>query len=275
MGLNEKQGRKAIGLLLYVAFMSISGGVFYTYVNEPSQKDVNTTSVGINSLSVCDNGRYNGSKDRSVFPNELITVFSILLPLIPVVVFKHEGQKWNSDKTSAIVSHIIGQSSSFGTSEMAKYVVTSDPNGEFWNKCNLSIGEKECNSLYQTYNKTKLTDLCDGNYNDLYGDLHSSPNEHLVMLGAASAAFVYALWMEIFKNNINVPFSIKLGITACFISLLTFILVDQYLKHLNTLSEIFLSFVYGCMIQVFIQFMLLKKRDGRATPPPPAVTTEQ
>ena len=68
----------------------------------------------------------------------LIITASILLPASPLLL--NSKTVFNEGKQNALVAHILGQSASFGSTEMARHFLVA-PNWQFFSHCNLTLSE--------------------------------------------------------------------------------------------------------------------------------------
>jgi len=90
----------------------------------------------------------------SSFQAQAVTLFlSTVLPLLPLAL--NSKTNWNSDKTEAVISHLIGQSATFGTTEFIRhFAIVPDPT--FFERCNLSLND----CLAKSTQVLRLDKLC-------------------------------------------------------------------------------------------------------------------
>lgn len=141
---------------------------------------------------------------------ELTVVVSVVLPIVPILV--NSKSDLSDIKIETLKSHFLGQSSSFGLSEIARHF-TVFPEASFFTKCNLSAVECRHKQMYAS-NLTLLApddashSLCHvgGNQtvgNELFNSLHHFPTSTGTLIGAGIVSFIASLmyWQRINKNN--------------------------------------------------------------------------
>ena len=111
----------------------------------------------------------------SSFQAQAVTLFlSTVLPLLPLAL--NSKTNWNSDKTEAVISHLIGQSATFGTTEFIRhFAIVPDPT--FFERCNLSLND----CLAKSTQVLRLDKLCPTAF-------FSLKNNQSIVAAAASAA---------------------------------------------------------------------------------------
>ena len=111
----------------------------------------------------------------SSFQAQAVTLFlSTVLPLLPLAL--NSKTNWNSDKTEAVISHLIGQSATFGTTEFIRhFAIVPDPT--FFERCNLSLND----CLAKSTQVLRLDKLCPTAF-------FSLKNNHSIVAAAAGAA---------------------------------------------------------------------------------------
>ena len=142
---------------------------------------------------------------------ETAIFIALAAPLVPFAL--DPLRKWNDVKTQAVGAHLLGQSSSFGISEVLRYVGYW-PNDLFFDRCNLTESEcleKSLQTLYlmaptkrrrpedsssssSTTTTTTTTNqtLCsrpNARGKDIYDSLHTFPNYAGSMLGSGLISF--------------------------------------------------------------------------------------
>jgi RsiW-degrading membrane proteinase PrsW (M82 family) len=111
----------------------------------------------------------------SSFQAQAVTLFlSTVLPLLPLAL--NSKTNWNSDKTEAVISHLIGQSATFGTTEFIRHFAIV-PNPTFFERCNLSLND----CLAKSTQVLRLDKLCPTAF-------FSLKNNQSIVAAAASAA---------------------------------------------------------------------------------------
>jgi RsiW-degrading membrane proteinase PrsW (M82 family) len=173
----------------------------------------------------------------------LIITASILLPASPLLL--NSKTVFNEGKQNALVAHILGQSASFGSTEMARHFLVA-PNWQFFSHCNLSLAECQRmppgeylltaavamtatattytasaaaapkddnddndNSTTTTADLPRAEVLCPrptvGPFKDLYDSLHSLPDFCSALIGSSTIIFVSNLWFWDLSNKSNKP----------------------------------------------------------------------
>lgn len=174
------------------------------------------------------------------------------------------------------VSHVLGQSSAYGTTELSRFVNfinletnTTDVDAielaKVINAISVLNVEGYCNVTSEkcemvAKNKTmQISEIC--NLNDdsdyLFNSLFfSSFNEICVMLGACFVAF--AINFYILSKETKIWFMAKIFVLFLFLTLLVYLLNKQRKKYEMTLTHIFYSFCFGCILQACIYFFVKK-----------------
>ena len=217
-------------------------------------------------------------------------LFAVLLPLFPVLAQNpHPLQSLTREQQNFLTTHLIGQTSSFGSAELGRFFLV-EPGPLFFSKCGLD--REECvqreltlvNLLlpHNTQQPEEGTDdaksLCKKSDNttleDLYQNLHAMPDVRATMMGAASVIFVASLVFTLrddekehsaavkrrhFKKQH--PFT-KLVLIIAFLIFVSWFLVDRYKQLENSGAHLLLSFLLGVILQAFVNtFYQLKRRD--------------
>ena len=266
MSLTGKDVVKQSPLLGFVCVMIILG----IFVNQfPNSQD---QFVTVGKDVSCKNDATNQTKDGIV--NEYVsTVLVFLLPLFPLL-----SPPFNKQKMQTAIGHLIGQTGSFGSSEVARHFIVS-PQTTFLNKCNIT--QQECKTLENTTlllrsNSSTTTSLCQNSdlpFSDIFNSLHGSPHVPSVMFGASMLAFIIAVKYRHQKQGgeekekkspvFNYIFKAIL-FTSCFV-IVTFIVVDMYLKTSNFPSQIVASIVYGMFLQAMVYGFFKQGKEGNVT----------
>lgn len=200
---------------------------------------------------------------------ELTIATSVLLPIVPILL-NYRGQ--DDFKIEILKSHILGQSSSFGISEIARHFATF-PESNFFKKCNLTFFD--CKEKIRHSNLSLLSDdenlsFCNTNATnklDLMYSLHHFPASSGTLVGAAIASFIATLvyWHHMHKNNKslyhNAPYKKYCLFTCIAIIVLVFLMYCIYLyKTCNTVE--FYAVFSGAFLQVLIIVALLRQNDA-------------
>lgn len=239
----------------------ISLGIFVNQFPN-SQDQFVTVGKDVN----CKNSINQSARDGIV--NEHVsTVFVFLLPLFPLLSPPFEKQKLHT-----AIGHLIGQTGSFGSSEVARHFIVS-PQATFLDKCNITWGE--CKTLENTtlllQSHTSNTSLCNNShlpFSDIFNSLHGSPHVPSVMFGASMLAFIIAVKNRHPKREEKENKSTLLNyffksilFASCFV-IVTFIVVDMYLKTSNFPSQIVASIVYGIFLQAMVYGFFKQGKEG-------------
>ena len=156
-------------------------------------------------------------------PKPVVAFITLVLPLLPILapsilpggpgsgrnLLRHyeEGQTWK-----LIVCHAVGQSGSFSTSELARFLIVK-PNLQFFDDCKLS--SQDCNQIAKEDRSVKLLKLigreteeeeeeeepakdvlCKNStstYFELRENLHGFPDVASALVGAATASFFLSI----------------------------------------------------------------------------------
>jgi hypothetical protein len=198
---------------------------------------------------------------------KVILVLATILPIFPLV-----GKKWNDDKMNALVSHALGQGTSFGSSEFIRHFLIH-PDQTFMKKCNLSVERCEANtprimsliSLPSTAAASNLSfsskpilcpDPTETSLANLVSSLHGLPDLLSCLVGASVVLFIVNM-IKTKKENRNIW--TKFGLVLMFLIYIicaTFYRLQQW-KH--TFGEIVLSFLYGFGVQILISVLFQMK----------------
>ena len=203
---------------------------------------------------------------------QIVTLFfSSIAPVLPL--FLNSKTTWTEDKTSALLSHVLGQSAVLGTSEFIRHFSVVVDN-TFQQKCNLSV--EMCKAWTATMlplvNQNNKSGLCKINETDtleiraLHDSLHSMPNSVLAMVGSSVVVFFanLFLWTRYNKNNKNVSSAnvfVKLIMIVGFLIFITFAVVYRFKEKLQSVTDLSLSFFFGIIIQIVMTLLYqVKKR---------------
>ena len=199
---------------------------------------------------------------------EMTIVLSVVLPIVPVLV---NSRGLGNFKIEMLKSHFLGQSSSFGMSEIARHFATL-PEAQFYKKCNLTFFD--CKQKINRLNLSIVSDdadrsFCNTNTTDkvdLLNSLHHFPASSGTLVCAALASFIATLvfWHHINKHNkslynnstVNKYFLLLCIATIVFV----FLMYCMYLyKTFNTI-ELYAVFS-GAFLQTLIIVTLLGQKE--------------
>ena len=127
---------------------------------------------------------------------QVVLSLSVLIPMLPFIL-----NKPNDVNIEMFKSHLMGQSSGFGLSEMIRHFVEL-PEPSFLTKCNIT--SQECNykiskQVFTLLSKNNTLSLCNKNFTssnskELFNSVHNFPNFICVMLGSSLMTFISILW---------------------------------------------------------------------------------
>jgi hypothetical protein len=199
---------------------------------------------------------------------KMILVLATILPVFPLV-----GKTWNHDKMNALVSHALGQGTSFGSSEFIRHFLIH-PDQTFMKKCNLSVERCEANtprimSLLTSssafagldptswQNDSSKPILCpfptlETSLAQLVSSLHGLPDLVSCLVGASVVLFVVNM-IKTKKENRNIW--CKFGLVLMFIIFITCATFYRLQEWKHTTGELVLSFLYGFGVQILISIM--------------------
>lgn len=186
---------------LFVSAMVLAG--YLVNFNVQDALDVNANS------NWCDNFEMFQGVQMAQMPQgfqELTIATSALFPLVPILL--NSNGKWSDFKIEMIKSHILGQSSSFGISEIARHFVEV-PEAQFYKKCNLTY--LDCKYKIHRANLSLVSEnenasFCNTNVSnklDLINSFHHFPASTGTLVGASVVSFIAALlyWHHVNKSN--------------------------------------------------------------------------
>lgn len=138
---------------------------------------------------------------------ELTVVMSAVLPIVPVLI--NSKSDLSDIKIETLKTHVLGQSSSFGISEIARHFAVF-PEASFFTKCNVSA--VECRQKLTVDNLTLVAavannaSFCHANQtlgHDLFNSLHHFPTSTGTLVGAGIVSFIasFLYWHRINKNS--------------------------------------------------------------------------
>jgi hypothetical protein len=197
---------------------------------------------------------------------KVILVLATILPLFPLV----GGSPWNHDKMNALVSHGLGQATSFGSTEFIRHFLIH-PDQTFMKKCNLSIDRCEANTprimsllLVESrrQNNSSKPILCpspapETTLAQLVSSLHGLPDLVSCLVGASTVLFIVNM-IKTKKENRNIWLKFSLvTLFLIFIVCATFYRLRQF-KH--TTLELVQSFFYGFGVQILVSVLFQIKK---------------
>ena len=187
--------------------------------DEPRVLPMLSSQVGINISHV-------SSAPGGLLPKPVVAFIALLLPLLPIlaptVVVGHQGGPKilshfeQGDTWKLLVCHIVGQSGSFSSSELARFLIVK-PNSQFFSDCQLD--SEECKRIKNEDSATKrqlLAVSAAGIHNgsgksdteatenvlcknstvslsELQKNLHSFPDVASALVGAAICSFFLSM----------------------------------------------------------------------------------
>ena len=246
---SESQVRNYAPLILAVTGLALTG----TFINQdPSQitvkpnKDFDCSLISL----------YSSKNVSAHWTSGLVIGLSVFLPLLPLVK--------SQEKANALVSHALGQSSTFASNEFIKHFLVS-PDQSFFEKCNTTI--EACSERKKK--PLTLNMFCDNSTlspNELFSSLHSMPDIVFSMLGSSALLFAANVYMwkstSVAPNPIIKKMSYFKIIIVLFFSLLMAVaVIYQFRQSQNTPIELLTSFVYGAGIQLLI-FVLFQVKPA-------------
>jgi hypothetical protein len=219
------------------------------------------------------------NESRSVH-QALIVAASVILPATPLLL---NSMSFNEGKWNALVAHVLGQSASFGSTEIARHFLVA-PNRQFFPSCNLSLpecqqlplgnyrlaqydGGDNANATNTTQAPPRTSALCQkpaAVIKDLFDNLHSMPDVYSALIGSSAVIFASNLWFWKHSNTLsqNVASShafTKIALIGVFLVYVTMSMFYRFKYVENAFGELVLSFLYGAGIQFFISVLYQNK----------------
>ena len=260
-----------------------------TAIFKPFQNlNFNTTATDVNATTTADTSL------TTVHAQGVTLFFSTFLPLLPLVL--NSKTNWNRDKTEAVISHLIGQSATFGTTEFIRhFAIVPDPT--FFQKCNLTVDDclaksaqifslgKLCPFATLSSNTAAAATTTSANTNNtaflqnqhlesLYASLHSLPNPTMAIVGSSFVIFManLFLWTRHNKNGKDSSSAhalVKMTMVVVFLMFVSFSLLYRYKQREQSLTDIVISFFYGMVVQFLMTLLFqVKQREMLMQPPP-------
>jgi RsiW-degrading membrane proteinase PrsW (M82 family) len=222
----------------------------------------------------------------------VIVAASVILPLSPLLL--NSKTTFNEGKWNALLAHVLGQTASFGSTEIARHFVVA-PNWQFFPRCNLSLSDCQqlapgpyrlARDIFEFENDTHIgyvfdydtdddTDdlsprtaiLCPepaGRVKDLFNSLHSMPDVVSALIGASTVMFASNLWFWRHSNRRQKRVAsshdmTKIALIAVFLLYVTISMFYRFRYVENSFGELLMSFIYGVGIQCFISMLYQNK----------------
>lgn len=246
----EEQLRKHGPFAMIIGVMG-SLGVFINS-NEGSNSTVFPT------LNLCLNATKTIMSDLPQGLGPTTIALTLAFPVVPILI--NSKTKWNEFKFDVVKSHVVGQSSVFGVSEVLRHVLTM-PEQSFLSKCNISymecLAKNQFSSLplYSTDN----TSFCNSNNTQIFDSLHHFPDLTCGFIGSSLVTFVATLyfWRHFNSKQKQLYEASSLQhVILIAIHVATIILILIYVYYLYK-SYDYIQIV-GFLIGGAIQFMIIK-----------------
>lgn len=188
--------------------------------------------------------------------------------------------------------HLLGQSISFGTTEMFRYFLL-EPNQAFWQQCSSLSEDNGTTTTTTTTESVPINmDICGPNaslpllasalclnknvqqsfltgpeeavLSFLMQNLHSMPNVFLVSFGTATFIFLYLFYTH--PHRLKVPTMILAFIWIIYT--FCFLLISLHIYHLGQASflDIIISFIYGLILQGILFIVMQKYNPSMSLP---------
>jgi hypothetical protein len=188
-------------------------------------------------------------------------VVVIIFPIIPVLI-NSQTKKWNDFKVEIVKSHVVGQGSVFGISELLRHFLVS-PEPSFLRKCNITV--EECSIKSHAFNlplnEPTNTSYChaqDIDATELFDSLHHFPDKTCCIIGASIVTFLATLY---FWNRINrkgKSIYEAHSMQQCFLILVQCICITLVFTYLYFLYNSFDgSQLYGLIIGAILQLLII------------------
>lgn len=239
---------------------AVAMGMIFTgsFVNRNStQKSISQTWCQMNSSSSFVNS--------PAHLEEIVLVLSIIVPVLPLF-----SNHFSVVNVEMLKSHVVGQSSSFGLSEIIRhYAVLPEP--IFLKKCNIS--NQECFSKFLQPNLTflstnKSNSFCNRNTSfesskELFDSIHHFPNPVCAILGSSLTTIIFILvfWHKFNKQNKS-PYQtaswkqMLIIISQCIVLLIISMYCFYLYKKMDHVQ--ILGVFLGAFVQFCVTYSLLK-----------------
>lgn len=226
--------------------------------------NLNATLTSV-SPTLCNSSNMNFTAKLPNGLEETVLALSVLVPIVPFIL-----NKPNDINVEMFKSHVLGQSSSFGLSEVIRHF-TVMPEQTFLQKCNIS--HSECIKKSELSNITILSNvkqnsLCNRNFTssdtiDLFNSIHHFPNHTCVMLGSSLVTVICTIlfWQRLSDKKIS-PYQNHSCTKLFFIlvqTVIVFIIIYYCFILYKSLDSIqFIGFLLGVILQSCITLSLMK-----------------
>jgi len=224
----------------------------------------NATDTSV-SPNLCNSSLMNTTIKLPNGLEETLLALSVLMPVVPFIL-----NKPNDINIEMLKSHILGQSSSFGLSEVIRHF-TVIPDHMFLNKCNISLSEcikKTVQSNMTFLSTDKQISLCNRNFTsldsmDLFNSIHHFPNHTCVMLGSSLVTVICTIlfWQRLNDKKVS-PYQNHSCIKMLLIlvqSVVVFIVIYYCFILYKSMDSIqFIGFFLGIILQSCITLSLMK-----------------
>jgi hypothetical protein len=305
--LQQQQRRKGafhLGSLLTGAAALILLLTGFLINRDPSPRETITLGKDLNCLdgrpfltqTFDDLMRGRGNNETLQIHQAMIIAASIILPATPL--FLNSKTIFNEGKLNALVAHGLGQSASFGSTEIARHFLVA-PNWHFFSSCNLSLPEcqrlapgsyalapddndvddddEEEDNFSNTTDTTvaapptplpqRASVLCPqpvGEVKDLFNNLHSMPDVYSALIGSSTIIFASNVWFWKLSNKNRKKAAsshdiTKIVLISVFLLYVTTSMFFRFKYVDNAFGELIMSFIYGAGIQFFISMLYQHK----------------
>ena len=172
----------------------------------------------------------------------------LLMPVIPISM--RTRLEWHPDRDLGLVSHLLGQTTAFGISELVRFYHFY-PAPYFLDRCNITL--EECLMVgCQPLNVSLFCPQPKMTFPHLQDLLHYNPDTLSAMLGAACVSFIFGTFFYMgnrvkWEGNGFGGSYIFLGGLALFGITMTYFLCAYQLYQVT-----FLSFLWGALVQLVV-----------------------
>ena len=241
----------------------------------------------ISSTQVCPQ-RNDTNIATGFLPTPAVAVLTLLFPLLPILI------TGRCPDPKLLTSHIVGQTGSFSTSELARYLIVK-PNAQFFQDCQISPETCLATAILQPLvaNDGICNNTTTSDYDTLRNNLHGFPDVISSLVGSAIASFFLAMaarkrrkkkymTQELnarkeeegdVENNDSKYCIVKPYVQFLFVitsfGAIILLLVDRYTQSVNTLFEMFFSVLLGASFQLAVHYFLASggsSQTGRLPP---------
>jgi len=183
---------------------------------------------------------------------QTVLVLSIIIPVLPLFF-----NQMNDANIEMLKSHVVGQSSSFGLSEIMRHY-TALPEPLFLKKCNIS--NQEC--IYKTLQSNltflspnKNTSFCNRNISaennkELFDSIHHFPNPVSAILGSSLATVIFVLFFSSSLQDMDAWKKTCIIISQCVIILIVIMYCFYLYLNMDNVQ------IFGVFLGAFVQFCI-------------------